>query len=107
MDKKYLIICLRHDYWDRFDHLVFWGKNSNGYSLDLANAGLYTKEEALKKCDTGDIYISIDKLGITEDMFNVNNPAISIRINKTDEVVDYVNNFVQLMRNKKLMERGA
>ena len=24
--KKYLIICLRHNYWNRYDNIVFWEK---------------------------------------------------------------------------------
>ncbi|WP_048569376.1 hypothetical protein [Clostridium cylindrosporum] len=107
MDKKYLIICLRHGYWERYDNLVFWGKNSSGYEADLSKVGLYTKEEALRICDYGDCFISLDKIGISEELLKFSNSAVEMRVKKTDEICKYVNDFVRIMENKKLMKWGA
>jgi hypothetical protein len=38
--RKYLI-------WS-FEHSMWWGKNHAGYTLELANAGRYTAEEAVE-----------------------------------------------------------
>lgn len=105
-DKKYLIICLRHDYWNRYDNIVFWGKNNSGYYSDLSKVGLYTKKEALKICDKGDCFIHIDKIGITKEMMNSLNPNIEIKVKKTDSICRYVNTFVRIMDNKNLMKWG-
>lgn len=107
MNKKYLIVCLRHGYWDRYDNLVFWGKNSSGYYMDLSRVGLYTRQEAMKICDCGDCYISLDKLGITEEILNFKNKNIEMKVKKTDEICNYINAFIKLMKNKKVMKYGA
>jgi len=108
MDKKYLIICLRHGYWERYDNLVFWGKNNSGYYSDLSKAGLYTKEEALKICDSGDCFISVDKIGITkEEILEFENPVLEVKVKKTSDICKYVNNFIRIMKNKDLMKWGA
>ena len=46
--KKYLIICLRHNYWNRYDNIVFLGKDNSGYYSGLSKVGLYTKKRSLK-----------------------------------------------------------
>ena len=107
MEKKYLIICLRHGNWERYDNLVFWGKNSSGYYTDLSEVGLYTKEEAIKICDTGDCFISIDKIGITKELLEVVNPAVEIKVKKTSEICKYVNAFVNIMKNKNNLKYGV
>lgn len=106
MERKYLIICLRHNYWSRYENIVFWGKNSNGYQSDLSKVGLYTKEEAIRKCDAGDCYISMDKLGITEELMQFNNPNVEMKVKKTEELCNYVNTFEKIMKNKRFMEYG-
>lgn len=107
MDEKYLIICLRHGNWERYDNLVFWGKNRSGYYSDLSKVGLYTKDEAIKLCDAGDCFISIDKIGITKELFESINPAIEIKVKKTAEICSYVNTFVRIMKNKDFLKYGA
>lgn len=107
MYEKYLIICLRHGYWERNDNLVFWGKNRSGYYSDLSKVGLYTKKEAVNLCDAGDCYISIDKIGLTKDMFESINPAIEIKVKKTVVICNYVNTFARIMKNKDLLRYGA
>lgn len=105
-DRKYLIICLRHDFWNRYDNIVFWGKNNSGYYSDLSKVGLYTKKEALKICDKGDCFIHIDKIGITKEMMESLNPNIEVKVKKTDSICRYVNTFVRIMDNKNLMKWG-
>ena len=106
MENKYLIICLRHGFWNRYENIVFWGKNSSGYESDLSKVGLYTKEEAIRKCDVGDCYISVEKLGITADLLNSIHPNFEIKVKKTDDICKYVNQFAKIMKNKRLMKYG-
>lgn len=105
-DKKYLIICLRHGYWERNDDIVFWGKNKSGYYSDLSKVGLYTKEEALKLSDSGDCFINMDKIGITKDIMDFTNPNIAMRVKKSESICKYVNDFVKIMKNKNIMKWG-
>ena len=43
MDTEYYIISLK---WSvRSDHIVFWGPNNDGYTIDLDLAGKYTQEQ--------------------------------------------------------------
>ena len=93
-DNKYLIISLNHNYWDKYDHLVFWGKDSSGYALDIEHAGLYSKEKASENSDDSNIMFNIDNLNLTQDMFTDKNKNISTRINKTSKVCKYVNEFI-------------
>ncbi len=106
MVKKYLIICLRHNYWERYENVFFWGKNRSGYECDLSKVGLYTKEEAIEICNYGDCYISIDKLGITENMLNFKNDNVIMSVKKTKVICDYVNAFKKIMENKSFMKYG-
>lgn len=103
-EKKYLIITLR--YWHKYDNVLFWGKNSNGYETDLSRVGLYTKEEARKKMSVGDCYISMDKLGITKEMMEFKSPNVVMVVNKTKEVCDYINRFEKILKNKNTMKWG-
>lgn len=107
MDNKYLIICLRNGYWSRYENIVFWGKNSSGYYSDLSKVGLYTKEEARKICDSGDCYISLDKLGITKEMLEFSNDSVEMKVKKTSNICKYIDDFVRIMKNKSLMKWGA
>ena len=104
--KKYLIICLCHGYWERYDTLTFWGKNRSGYEIYLSKVGLYTKEEAMRICDSGDCFISMDKLGIKEEDFNFKHENLELRVKKTAKICNYVNNFVRIMKNKDIMKWG-
>ncbi|MDP4147365.1 MAG: hypothetical protein Q8936_23320 [Bacillota bacterium] len=107
MERKYLIICLRHNYWSRYDNLVFWGKNNSGYYSDLTKAGLYTKEEARRIADNGDCYISLDSIGITiKEMTALNNPSLEIKVKKTEKICKYVNVFMKIMNNKRDLKWG-
>lgn len=45
MEKMYYIVCKRHSKADDSMYL-FWGKNSQGYTYNVAHAGLYTEQEA-------------------------------------------------------------
>lgn len=74
--------------------------------MDLSRVGLYTKQEAMKICDRGDCYISMDKLGITEEMLNFKNPNVEMKIKKIDDICEYINRFVRLMKNKQIMKYG-
>lgn len=106
MEEKYLIICLRNHMWIKYEAIVFWGKNKCGYTYDLSEAGLYTKEEALQLCDSGDCYISIDKIGITKEMLEFKHKNVIMSVNKTEEICNYVNAFVKIMKNKNRMKYG-
>lgn len=106
MDKKYLIVCLRHGYWSRYDNLVFWGKNGSGYYSDLSKVGLYTKEEAERICDCGDCYISIDKIGITKEILEFSNTNIEMKVKKTTDICQYIDVFVRIMENRRFMKWG-
>lgn len=101
---KYLIIALR--YWNKYENVLFWGKNCSGYETDLSKVGLYTKEEARRKMSIGDCYISIDKLGITKEMMEFKNPNVVMTVKKTTEVCNYINTFDRIMKNKNLLEYG-
>jgi hypothetical protein len=103
---QYLIICLRNGYWERYDDLVFWGKNHSGYEFDIRKAGFYTKEEALKICDCGDVSINVNKINIPKETFNIESKDLAIKINKTDDICDYVNKFIKIQKNKQLMKYG-
>lgn len=105
---KYLVICMRHNYWNKYDHVVFWGKNNNGYEYDLAKCQLYTKEEAKKIVSSGsneDCYIALRYLGITEEEFNsIKTGTLQTVCRKTYEICKYVNTFVRIQENIKLMK---
>ncbi|MBU5308414.1 hypothetical protein KQI18_11565 [Clostridioides mangenotii] len=106
MNNKYLIICLRYGYFNR-DNLVFWGKNRSGYYSDLSKVGVYTKEEALRICNRSeDFYISLDKLGITQEMLDFNHPYVEMKFKRTEKICDYINEYLNLYRNKQLMIYG-
>lgn len=106
MHNKYLIICLRYGYFNRAN-LVFWGKNKSGYYSDLSKVGVYTKNEAMRICRSSeDFYISLDKLGITQEMLDFNNPNVEMKVKRTDDICDYINQYMRLLRNKELMTYG-
>lgn len=101
---KYLIIALR--YWNKYENVLFWGKDCNGYETDLSKVGLYTKEEARKQLSVGDCYISIDRLGLTEEIMTFKNPNVVISVKKTREICDYINTFDRIMKNKRNLKWG-
>lgn len=45
MEDLYFIVNRRHNQNGHF--FTLWGKNRNGYVIDMTQAGLYTKEETL------------------------------------------------------------
>lgn len=103
-EAKYLIIALR--YWEKYENVLFWGKNSNGYETDLSKVGLYTKEEAKSKMSVGDCYISIDTLGITKEMMEFKSPNVVMVVKKSRQVCDYINTFDRILKNKNTLRWG-
>lgn len=103
-ERKYLIVALR--YWKGHENVLFWGKNRSGYTIDLSKVGVYTKEEAKKEIAVGDCYISLDKLGITQDMLDFKHDTVMMVVPKTQEICDYVNTFAKLMKHKDQMTTG-
>ena len=60
---KYYIICKRHAY--RQDHAVlFWGKDKSGYSYNLDDAGVYTKEDIKEDDNYIELEFSYEELEI-------------------------------------------
>lgn len=68
-EKKYLILCLRHEsmYGDNF--CLWWGDrgSKSSYSSDVRIAHRFTYEEAKEINDKDDIMICTEDLGIDED----------------------------------------
>jgi hypothetical protein len=108
-ENAYLIICLRHGFWQSKENLMFWGKNSSGYYSDLAKAQLYTKEEALNICSNiDDCFIPIKYTGLTIEEFNNIKPhkALSIVVYKTPEICRYINLYTKIKRNIEFTKSG-
>lgn len=73
------------------------GKNRSGYYSDLSKVGVYTKEVAIRICNgIEDFYISLDKLGITQEMLNFSHPNVEMKINRTLKICDYINKYLNL-----------
>lgn len=103
-EKKYLIIALR--YWNSYNDVLFWGKDESGYSTDLSNVGLYTKEKAQRICRCGDCYISMDSIGITNEMLNFKNDNVKMVVPKTIRICKFVNTWEAITRNANALKYG-
>ncbi len=45
-DELYFIVCLRHNNMlNGNEFLLLWGPDRNGYTTNISEAGIYTKEE--------------------------------------------------------------
>ena len=102
----YYIICVRNNGWAMYDNVLFWAQGSNGYTLDIRKAGLFTKEEAVSKCEAGDVYIKAHKLLIPKEVFDIKSFDIEIKVKKSESICKYVNTFKDIQNNKRTMKYG-
>lgn len=83
MNKKYLLLCNRHDGLYGENWCLFWGRreNKSGYTSDVRIAHRFNEEEIEKfKGRKSDIPIPIEKLGLSEDYISEEEYNKNIRV---------------------------
>lgn len=66
MAERYIIKSIK---WSTKDRVLYWGPNQNGYTDMIAEAGIYTKEEADKIVRlSGNSKKSVEPLLLTESL---------------------------------------